>query len=204
MIIVRRTVVICGSLAALPVPAAALAVSENVGDGTLVVKNGSAPRGVPVVTLVIRGAVIGEVTGVGKIVIDDPTPRDGFAPEVTGVQTGIESRPATPPTKWGGADFRFRAVGGTYKITIYGSDVDLVASGHGTVILAGSTDTPTQDGRYSLNGGDFRSLPATPTKLLSIGAPTARPGKAPEWPRSRKRCSSSRTKRRSRRSSRPI
>jgi hypothetical protein len=173
VIIVRRTVVICGALAALLLPAVALAVSENVGDGTLVVKNGSAPRGVPVVTLVIHGAVIGEVTG-GTIVIDDPTPLDGFAPEVTGYSWQKQTGDTT--AKYGGADFRFRAVGGTYRLTIYGADVDLVASGRGTVILAGSADTPTQDGRYSLNGADFRSLPATPTKLLSVGAPTASSG----------------------------
>ena len=79
-------------------------------------------------------------------------------------------------TTWGGTDFRFRAVGGVYKITIYGSGVDLVASGHGTVILAGSTDTPARDGVFSLNSGDFKSLPATPTKQLTIGVSPATTG----------------------------
>lgn len=155
-------------------------MTQATGDGTLVIKNGAAPKGVPVVTLVIHGAAIGEVTGVGKIVIDDPTPSDGFGADVTGADW---RRDSTAPqggseTTWGGIDFRFRAVGGSYKITIYGSDVDLVASGFGTVIVAGSPDTLSgHDGFYSLNGADFKSLPATPTKLLTVGTSTsATPG----------------------------
>lgn len=174
VIIVRRTAVICASLVTLAVPAAALAVQVGPYDGTLVVKNGSAPRGVPVVTLVLRGAAIGQVSGVGKIVIDDPTPGDGFDPEVTGADWHRDS--GDTATTWGGTNFRFRAVGGVYKITIYGSGVDLVASGHGTVILAGSTDTPARDGVFSLNSGDFKSLPATPTKQLTIGVSPATTG----------------------------
>ncbi len=166
----RRTVVICVSLVALAVPAVALAIRDAPGDGTLVVKNGSAPRGTPVVTLVIRGAVIGQITQ-GAVVIDDPTPGDGFSPEVTGASWRKDVGDTTQ--KWGGVDFRFRAVGGSYRITIYGSGVDLVASGHGNVILAGSPDLPTRDGLFSLNGGDFRSLPATPTKQLTVGMPTS-------------------------------
>jgi len=167
----RRTVVICASLVALVVPAVALSTGLAIGDGTLVVKNGSAPLGTPVVTLVIHGAAIGQITQ-GAIVIDDPTPGDGFTPEVTGATWRKAIGDTT--TKWGGVNFRFRAVGGSYyKITIYGSGVDLVASGHGNVILAGSTDLPTRDGVYSLNGGDPRSLPATPTKQLTVGVPTS-------------------------------
>ena len=171
-----RTVLICASLATLAVPAVALATQAGPDDGTLVVKNGSAPRGVPVVTLVIRGAAIGQVAGVGKIVIDDPTPGDGFDPEVTGADWHRDSGNSGTATMWGGTNFRFRAVGGVYKITIYGSGIDLVASGHGTVTLAGTTDTPSRDGVFSLNGGDFRSLPATPTKQLTIGLPTSATG----------------------------
>jgi hypothetical protein len=182
VIIMPRTVVICAALAAFLVPAVALAATEAAGDGTLVVENGNAPRGVAVVTLVISGAAIGQVTGVGKVVIDDPTPGDGFDPEVTGADWRRDSSDGAPSggteTTWGGTNFRFRAVGGTYKITVYGGDVDLVASGHGTVILAGTTDTPTaHDGSYSFNGQAPKSLPATPTKLLTIKASTtATPG----------------------------
>jgi hypothetical protein len=177
VIIVRRPVVICAALAAFFVPAAALAATQTWGDGTLVVKNGSAPLGVPVVTLVIHGAAIGEVSGgAAKIVIDDANIGDGLDPEVTGADWHRDR--GTTATAWGGTDFRFRAVGGTYKITIYGSDVDLVASGYGTVVLTGTTDAqPGHDGVFSLNGRDFQSLPATPTKLLTVGTSTsATPG----------------------------
>jgi hypothetical protein len=170
----RRTVVIGALLAAFAVPAAALAASRAVGDGTLVVKNGTAPKGTPVVTLVIRGAAIGQISGYGRVVIDDPTPNDGSSPEVTGANWHRDS--SDTATTYGGTDFRFRVVGGVYKITIYGSGVDLVASGRGTATLSGSADTPTRDGVYSVNGGDFHSLPTAPTKQLTIGAPTSSTG----------------------------
>jgi hypothetical protein len=169
----RRTVVIYASLLALAAPVTALAISAASGDGTLVVKNGSGPRGTPVVTLVIRGAAIGHIFD-GSIVIDDLNPGDGFTPEVTGASWRKDVGGTV--TKWRGVDFRFRTVGGSYKITIYGSGVDLVASGYGTVVLTGSSETPTLDGRYSLNGQDFKSLPATPTKQLTIGLPTSATG----------------------------
>ena len=52
---------------------------------------------------------------------------------------------------WKGSDLKFRAVGtGKYTILVYGSGVNLVAVGKGTVKLAGMPDTPTGDGRYSL------------------------------------------------------
>jgi hypothetical protein len=171
---VRRSVVICASLVALLVPAAAFALEASAGDGTLVVQNGTAPRGIPVVTLVIHGVAIGEVTGYGRVVIDDPTPNDDFTPEVTNY-SWVRQTDTTEQT-WGGTDFRFRAVGGTYKITIYGSGVSLVASGQGTVVLTGSPDAPKSDGKYSLNGQDFKSLPTTPTKQLRIFIPTSTTG----------------------------
>jgi hypothetical protein len=175
----RRTVVICAVLAAFAVPATALGLRLAPGDGTLVIKNGSAPRGSAVVTLVIRGAAIGQITGGGKIVIDDPTPDVGAPPEASGFGWHKSLDPGKNVDTidvWGGTEtFRFRAVGGTYRITIYGSGVDLVASGAGNAIVTGSADTPGHDGTYSLNGNDFRSLPAAPTKL-TIGIPTSSTG----------------------------
>jgi hypothetical protein len=140
------------------------------GDGTLVIQNGDASRG-PVVTLVLRGAAIGQITGYGRLVIEDLTPDNGAPPEVSGFlwHKNFVTDKVTGDTAdvWGVTDtLRFRAVGDTYRITIYGSDVDLVASGSGNAILTGSSDDPTHDGRYSLNGADFRSLPAVPTKLM--------------------------------------
>jgi hypothetical protein len=163
----RRLVVTCATLAALAVPAAALGVHTAPGDGTLVVKNGSAPKGTPVATLVIRGAAIGQVGGAGKIQISDESPDDGSTFEVTGSDWHKDR--GDSGTVYGGAGFRFRAVGGLYKITIYGSSVDLVASGRGTVFLTGSAEAPARDGVYSLNGAEFKSLPAMTTRQLTIG-----------------------------------
>jgi hypothetical protein len=167
----RRTVVLCASLVALIVPAAASAMHDTQGDGTLVVSKGSAPRGTPVVVLIIRGAAIGRIAYQGAVVVQDLTPNDGSASEVTGYSSHKDIDDVTQ--RWSGIDFRFRAVGGSYKITIYGTGVDLVASGYGNVILAGSPDLPTGDGKYSLNGGGFVSLPTTPTKPLTIGVTTS-------------------------------
>jgi hypothetical protein len=163
----RRLVVTCACIAALAAPGSALALRATIGDGTLVVKNGDAPKGVPVVSMIINGAVIGHV-GHGKIVIDDPTPNNRESPEVTGWESRKDGPTDTAQT-WSGLDMAFRAVDGKYTVLIYGSDVDLVAVGRGTVTLAGNPDTPASDGTYSLNADPFRSLPSTPTKLLTIG-----------------------------------
>jgi hypothetical protein len=162
----RRHVVPFALLAVLAAPSAAVAhTSASTGfDGTVVVKNGAAPQGTPVVTLVIRGAAIGQVTGPGRIVIRHES---GAAPEVTGYDWSKDK--SDVERTWRGVDFKFRAVGGLYKITIWGSGVDLVASGVGTVILTGSAEAPLRDGTYSVNGGDFRSLPALPTRQFTIG-----------------------------------
>jgi len=167
----RRLALICASSFALVVPAAALAASASPGDGSLVVKNGSAPKGVPVITLVIKGAAIGRVTGLGTIVIDDATPQDSFSPEVTGWDSHKDVDTAT---RWVGVGMKFRAVGGTYKITIYGSGVYLSAIGQGRVVsLAGIPDQTSGDGVYSFNGDPFKSLPATPLVQVPLAAPVA-------------------------------
>jgi len=163
----RRLAVISAALLALGVPAAAWALTAGPNDGTLVVRNGTAPWGVPVVTLIISGAAIGHVTNLGTIVIDDLTPGDSYGPEVSNANWHKDV--SDTATKWGGTNMKFRAVGGTYKITIYGSDVDLSAVGHGVVTLAGMPDTTTGDGAYSLNGDPFHSLPATPLAKLAVG-----------------------------------
>jgi hypothetical protein len=175
----RQTAFICALLGALAAPTAALAMRDAPGDGSLVIQNGNAPRGA-VVTLVLRGAAIGQITGYGKLVIQDLTPDNGAPPEVTGFlwhkQVVIDKVTLDTADVYAVTDtLRFRAVGDTYRITIYGSDVDLVASGTGNAILTGSPDSPTHDGRYSLNGADFRSLPALPTKL-TIAVPASAAG----------------------------
>lgn len=167
----RRTALILLALASLLVPAGALAARDTAGDGTLVVRNGEAPDGTPVVRLKITGSVIGQVTGQGRIIIDPGA--KGPQPEVTGA-VGHDVAQSDTARSWsGGADgFKFRAVAGTFVIVIYGAKVNLVAVGTGTVQLAGLTDT-TGDGWYSVNGNDRKSLPSTPTGKLVIGDASA-------------------------------
>ena len=171
----RRLVVISMLLLALVVPAGALALQSNAGDGTLVVKNGSAPRGQAVIQLVVTGTALAWVHGLGKIVVDDANANNANAPEVTGADgckdlSGTDSRQIYGNARvCTGNDFRLRAVGDTFAITIYGSGVNLVAIGWGKAILAGIVGEPVDDGFYSLNGGDFKSLPGIPSKPLTFG-----------------------------------
>jgi hypothetical protein len=174
----RRIGLLFLASAALAAPAAALAAKDASGDGTLVVRNGEAPfkpadpsASTPVVKLTnFTGSVIGQVTGQGRIFIDGGAKSP--LPEVTGPNVLGKDVPQSDTARvWnGGADgFKFRAVGGTYTIVIYGAKVNLVAIGTGTVVLAGRPDTPVGDGRYSLNGKDFQSLPGTPSGKLVVG-----------------------------------
>lgn len=165
----RRLVLVFALCGALAAPAAVLAARTSPGDGTLVVQDGQAPNGVAVVKLTITGSVIGQVTGTGKIIIDPGA--NGATPQVTGAGTPDTVKGFPTAQKWGYTDgFKFRAVDGTFTIVIYGSGVNLVAIGTGTVSLAGMPSTPSGDGRYSLNGANWRSLPGTQTDKISIGA----------------------------------
>jgi hypothetical protein len=169
----RRIIFFSALLTALVVPAAVLAATHAAGDGTLVVKNGQAPDSgtdkAPVVRLTITGSVIGQITGQGRIIIDGGVKSP--APEVTGAAgPGKDVTQSDTAKTWSvGLDgLKFRAVGGTYTIVIFGAGVNLVALGSGTVQLAGMPDGG-KDGRYSLNGKDFVSLPGSPTGKLAIG-----------------------------------
>jgi hypothetical protein len=142
-------------------------IAAATGDGTLVVKNGVAPQATPVVQLTITGSVIGKIEH-GKIIIDAGIGSD--APQVTGWDSTGPSTKIETAQVWRGTDVSFRAVGGKYTIVVYGSGVNLVAVGKGTVKLAGQPDTPKGDGKYSLNGDDFLSLPGSQTDKLAVGS----------------------------------
>lgn len=177
----RRLSVILCLFTVFAVPAAAVAGLGNSSDGSLVVKNGTAPynpgvttpgANVPVVQLTITGSVIGQVVGTGKLVIDaGPTAAatSDAEPIVTGAGVPSDSPRSDTAQVWKGSTFKFRAVGGTYTVLVYGSQVNLVAVGTGTVRLAGTPDSGT-DGRYSLNGNDFVSLPGVQTDKRFIGS----------------------------------
>src|SRR5437660_2421524 len=115
----RRLSVILGVFSVIAVPAAALAAPAATGDGSLVVENGSAPVGTPVVQLTITGSVIGHV-GHGKIIID--TGINGDTPDVTGAEWrgDLPTRSETAQ-QWKGQNFKFRAVAGKNMVVlVYG------------------------------------------------------------------------------------
>jgi hypothetical protein len=168
----RRIVFLVTALAALAVPAAVLAAHQATGDGTLVIQRGSAPTDpqpmTPVVQLTkFNGTVLGQVKNWGKIIIDVGPSGDGA--QVTGAGNA-HTVAGTSAQSWSGTDFTFRATGQKVTVLIYGSNVNLFAVGSGLAQLAGTPDMTTGDGRYSLNGDLFKSLPGTPTKQLSIGS----------------------------------
>ena len=163
----RRLSVILVALAALAAPTAVLAGSLAADDGSLVVRHGQAPAGTPVVALTVTGSVIGNVDH-GKIVIDaGPNTDASKAPVVTPNANCVRKEGETVQ-RCTGDNFSFRAAGGKYVVFVYGSNVNLVAVGTGTAKVAGMPDTPSGDGRYSLNGNDFVSLPGAQTDKLTL------------------------------------
>ncbi len=174
----RRLALTCVALLALAAPATAAALRLAPGDGTLVVRgadngDGTGKGARPVVTLVVDGFAIGHIANEGRIAIYDLNPTDQGTPEVTGATWHQDVTTATgvTGTMWAGTgpSFYFRAVGGTYKIVIWGSGVYVFAGGQGRVWLTGQTSG--YDGQYSLNGGDFRSLPYDTARPFPIAAP---------------------------------
>jgi hypothetical protein len=174
----RRLMLTSAVLLALVVPATASALHAGPGDGWLVLRNGDNGDGIgsdarpydarPVVTLVISGFVIGHVGNEGRIAIYDLNAADQNSPEVTGASRvrDLSLPKGGDGTMWKGTNFRFRAVDGTFKVVIWGSGIYLFAGGQGTVTLTGSTETPSSDGKFSLNGGAFVSVPVGAQKTI--------------------------------------
>jgi hypothetical protein len=151
----RRFVITCALTAALTVPAAASAFAVGPADGTLAVRNAAGDPGQVVVGLNVTGAVVGKLDA-GRLLIDDIGGPDSVAPVVTGAERSRDL--PSGATLYSGADLRFRAVGGHYRVRILGRGIDVNVVGQGTARLTGSL-TLANDGRYSVNGGPWSSLP---------------------------------------------
>jgi hypothetical protein len=111
----------------------------------------------------VNGFVLGQVTQEARVdVYQLPTARGGGAPQVAGpdVSTRTVRWHNFVGREYQGSGFRFRAMGGAYRVVIRGSGVYVFAGGHGTATLQGSSVYPGADGAYSLDGRPFRSLPA--------------------------------------------
>jgi hypothetical protein len=165
----RRILVSCALVGVLALPAAAIArssaaakpgyvvVSKAVGNGGV---NGS-----PVVTLVVRGFVLGRVAQEGRVeIVQVPEVGGQGAPQATpgviakSIRWHGLNHVVFTGKRYTGSNFRFRAMGGLYRVVIRGTGVYLFAGGQGSIKVQGSSYV-RPDGTYSVNGGRPRSLP---------------------------------------------
>lgn len=180
----RRILVSCAVLAVLMlVPAAATAETTAAAKpGYVVVKRAVGDGGVngaPVVTLIVKGFVLGRVSQEARVgIIQLPSVGGQGAPTVVGTDVSSSSIKYRPPAAnrsfngkaYRGSNFRFRALGGFYRVVVRGSGVYLFAGGHGHVTIQGSSVYPHKDGRYAVDNGAWRSLPKRPvTRTIGGG-----------------------------------
>jgi hypothetical protein len=161
-----RRLVLSLLVLAFAVPAAALAVKDLPGDGSLAVDNA---RGV--ILLNVRGGIIGRMDS-GTLDITDPIAGDGLAPVVRGYQQKFQIGPRHVQYS-GEGDIRFRLIGGLYRVRIAGQGIDLSVVGKGAVVLDGS-GFAEQPGRYSVNGGSYQPMPDGSTRV-TLGVTLATP-----------------------------
>jgi hypothetical protein len=138
----RKAVFIVLLPALLLASTAAAAIQAQRGDGRLSVSDG---RGS--VWVQARGALIGQLDK-GSVTINDLTPVDDNEPLVWGAERE-EFRGTS--TVYRGEDIRFRLLGGSWRVAVRGSGIDLSAVGRGLVQLDGDGMKP---GVYSTSGVD--------------------------------------------------
>jgi hypothetical protein len=168
----RRILLICASAVVLTLPAAAAAGARGHAEpGFLVVRKAAGSiYGHPVVTVVVQGFVLGRISPRAEARVDVfqlPSAAGGGAPQAAPApdvsHRAVQWRSFTG-VEYSGSGFRFRAMGGFYRVVVHGSGVYLFAGGHGSVWLRGSSHYPRADGTYSIDGRAPRSLPANRLK----------------------------------------
>jgi hypothetical protein len=155
----RRILLSCAILGVLTLPAATASAGANATGkpGFLVVRNAANNGGVngaPVVTIVMRqGFVLGSVGKKDEARVDVYQLGGQSAPAAAGSEPPKAVRwHHLPGREFNGTGFRFRAIGGFYRVEVRGFGVYLFAGGHGNVKFHG-------EGTYSIDDGTFRSLP---------------------------------------------
>ena len=158
----RPILLSCAILGVLTLPAAAASARADATGkpGYLVLKNAANDGGVngrPVVTAVVQhGFVLGSVGKQDEARVDVYQLTSNGGPSAPAAVGSEPSKPVTwhglPGREFNGSGYRFRATGGYYRLVVRGFGVYLFAGGHGSIELHG-------EGRYSIAGGAFRSLP---------------------------------------------
>ncbi len=166
----RRILLMCALLLVGVLPAAATARARGPArPGYVVVRRAVSDGGVngrPVVTLVVRGFVLGRVSREAEVDIYHlPCPSGQCGPQVKGADVSTSSVRwyGLPGKRYSGSNFRFRASSGHYRVVVRGAGVYVFAGGRGKVWLRGSAADPKADGTYSVDGSSARSMP---TQLL--------------------------------------
>ncbi|HEX5449482.1 MAG TPA: hypothetical protein VFW85_05440 [Gaiellaceae bacterium] len=149
-------------LAAVAVPAAAVAADRSAGDGAFELRaaNGT-------VTLNGRGVMWGQLDS-GSLRVTDPV--NSLSPQLL-VSGAEHTRPVGENvTVYWGANLTFRITGGKYRIRFKGSGLDLTAIGTGTADMTGDPTTFT-DGSFALDSGKWQPVPLL-EKVVTYGLPT--------------------------------
>ena len=142
-----RTAVLlaCAALAAAFLAATSMAAQPTTGTLSL-------ERGKGVVTLELRGVVLGRLTG-GSLKVVDTTPRDRYTATVAGRKL-TQERVGPRTVVYRGQGLRFRMLGGGYRVTIRGAGISLSVVGRGAVTLDGEPKFVGDDtGVYSFEEG---------------------------------------------------
>ena len=146
-------------LAAVAVPAAAVAADRSAGDGVLELStvNGT-------VTLSGKGVLWGQIDS-GSIRVTDDSTTSGQPLLVSGA---AHTRPlGEDVTVYWGNNITFRTTGGKYRIRFKGSGLDLTAIGVGTADMIGDP-TASDQGRYALDSGKWVEVPVL-ERLVAYG-----------------------------------
>ena len=151
-----RNVLLTLLVAALVLPAAALASRAAPGEGTLSVEGASGT-----VIVQARGAVIGRADA-AQIVIADLSPRDDNDPVVWGAQSRRQIGPGS--FVYRGRNMTFRLIGGGFRVTVRGLGISISVVGRGDAFLDGEGA-----GVFSTSGADCRLAPETCRPLPDVG-----------------------------------
>jgi hypothetical protein len=154
-----RTLILiaCSAVLSAALVGAAGAVEPNAGAL-------SVDRGKGVITLDIRGSVLGRLAS-GSLRVTDLTPRDRYGAIVVGRKLAPE-RLGPKTVVYRGQGLRFRMLGGAYRIVVRGSGISLSAVGRGIVLLEAERTLLEEDaGAYSIDGVDCGIEPESCTPL---------------------------------------